>query len=106
MRGAVPPLPQYAFMARCSVKAQGQLYFKCVHYCMAHAQVADRDDGPQTWVVSAIILNKQLRTTDERWSSSMGVGRGSMSWCEISKKFPTVTQVPSILNSDTVYLFL
>jgi hypothetical protein len=26
MRGAKPPLPQYAFMAWCSVKAQGQLY--------------------------------------------------------------------------------
>jgi hypothetical protein len=26
MRGAMPPLPQYAFMAWCSVKAQGQLY--------------------------------------------------------------------------------
>jgi hypothetical protein len=26
MRGAVPPLHQYAFMAWCSVKAQGQLY--------------------------------------------------------------------------------
>jgi hypothetical protein len=26
MRGAITPLPQYAFMALCSVKAQGQLY--------------------------------------------------------------------------------
>jgi hypothetical protein len=26
MNGAIPPLPQYAFMAWCSVKAQGQLY--------------------------------------------------------------------------------
>jgi len=26
MRGALPQLPQYAFMARCSFKAQGQLY--------------------------------------------------------------------------------
>jgi len=24
--GAIPPLSQYAFTARCSVKAQGQLY--------------------------------------------------------------------------------
>jgi hypothetical protein len=33
MSGAVPPLPQYAFMAWCSVKAQGQLYLllqKCL----------------------------------------------------------------------------
>jgi hypothetical protein len=27
MRGAIPPLPQYTFMALCSVKAQGHLYF-------------------------------------------------------------------------------
>jgi hypothetical protein len=27
MGGAIPPFPQYAFMASCSVKAQGQLYF-------------------------------------------------------------------------------
>jgi len=26
MRGAIPPLPQCAFMAWCSVKAQGQFY--------------------------------------------------------------------------------
>jgi hypothetical protein len=26
MSGATPPLPEYAFMALCSVKAQGQLY--------------------------------------------------------------------------------
>jgi hypothetical protein len=26
MRGAIPPFPQYAFMAWCSVKAQGKLY--------------------------------------------------------------------------------
>jgi hypothetical protein len=26
MIGAIPPLSQYAFMAWCSVKAQGQLY--------------------------------------------------------------------------------
>jgi hypothetical protein len=26
MCGAIPPLPRYAFMAWCSVKAQGQLY--------------------------------------------------------------------------------
>jgi hypothetical protein len=30
MRGAIPPLPQCAFMAWCSVKAQGQLHLPCV----------------------------------------------------------------------------
>jgi hypothetical protein len=27
MSGAIPPFPQYAFMAWCSVKSLGQLYF-------------------------------------------------------------------------------
>jgi hypothetical protein len=27
MSGAIPPLPQYAFMAWCLVKAQGQFHF-------------------------------------------------------------------------------
>jgi len=27
MHGAIPPLPQYVFMAWCSVKAHGKLYF-------------------------------------------------------------------------------
>jgi len=27
MSGAIPPLPQYAFVTWCSVKAQGQLHF-------------------------------------------------------------------------------
>jgi hypothetical protein len=26
MSGAIPTIPQYAFMARCTVKAQGRLY--------------------------------------------------------------------------------
>jgi len=37
MSGAMPTLPQYAFMARCSVKAQGQLYLYltvCVCVCV------------------------------------------------------------------------
>jgi len=29
---AIPPLPQYAFVAWCSVKAQGQLYLYLVLY--------------------------------------------------------------------------
>jgi hypothetical protein len=32
MRGALPPLPQYAFMAWYSVKAQGQLYLYVTLY--------------------------------------------------------------------------
>jgi hypothetical protein len=55
MRGGIPPLPQYAFMAWCSVKAEGQLYFyhtlgirrsiflhnveNCWHYCLMKSQI-------------------------------------------------------------------
>jgi hypothetical protein len=34
MRGAIPPLPQYACVAWCSVKAQGQLYLSFSHVCI------------------------------------------------------------------------
>jgi len=33
MSGAIPPLPQYAFMVWCSVKAQGQLYIFTLLVC-------------------------------------------------------------------------
>jgi hypothetical protein len=33
MSGAIPPFPQYAFMAWCLVKAQGQLYLLPFHTC-------------------------------------------------------------------------
>jgi hypothetical protein len=40
MRGAILPIPQYAFMALCLLKAQGQLYYlylytKLLHLCFA-----------------------------------------------------------------------
>jgi hypothetical protein len=37
MCGAIPPLPQYAFMVRCSVKekAQGQLYLSSLPYVLS-----------------------------------------------------------------------
>jgi hypothetical protein len=47
------------------------------HHGMARPQVADRGDGLQIWRVAANILNKQLRTADSGWSSSLGVGRGA-----------------------------
>jgi hypothetical protein len=35
----IPPLPQYAFMAWCSVKAQGQLYLYLYHIMKAYWRV-------------------------------------------------------------------
>jgi hypothetical protein len=34
MSGAIPPLPQYASIVWCSVKAQGQLYIYLYHYLL------------------------------------------------------------------------
>jgi hypothetical protein len=44
---------------------------------MARLHVADRGDGLQIWRVAANILNKQSRTVDRGWHSSLGVGRGT-----------------------------
>jgi hypothetical protein len=41
---------------------------------MARPQVADGGDGLQIWRVAANILNKQSRTADSRWSSSLEMG--------------------------------
>jgi hypothetical protein len=43
---------------------------------MARAQIADGGDGLQIWRVAANILNKQTRTADKGWASSLGVGLG------------------------------
>jgi len=46
------------------------------HHGMARPQVADRGTAPIR-SVAANKLNKQSRTADEGWSSSLGVGRGA-----------------------------
>jgi hypothetical protein len=55
----------------------GGLHVKWVpcHHGMARPQVADGGDGLQIWRVAANILNKQSRTADRGWSSSLGVRR-------------------------------
>jgi hypothetical protein len=47
------------------------------HHGMARPQVADGGDALQLWREAANILNKQSRTADKGWSSSLGVGRGA-----------------------------
>jgi hypothetical protein len=47
---------------------------------MAHPQVADGGEAPQIWRVAANILNKQSRTADKGWSSSLGIGRGAINF--------------------------
>ena len=40
---------------------------------MARPQAADGERSPVCWV-AANVLNKKPRTSDKRWSSSMGLG--------------------------------
>jgi hypothetical protein len=42
------------------------------HHGMVRPRVADRGDSLQIWRVAANILNKQSRTADGGWSSSLG----------------------------------
>ena len=35
------------------------------------------EERPPIWSVAANILNKQSRTADKEWPSSLGVGRGA-----------------------------
>jgi hypothetical protein len=48
------------------------------HHGTACPQVVDGADGLQIWRVTANILNKQPQTADRGWSSSLGIGRGSI----------------------------
>jgi hypothetical protein len=47
------------------------------HHDMSRPRVADGRYGLQIWRVSANILNKHSRTTDNDWFSSLGDGRGA-----------------------------
>jgi hypothetical protein len=44
------------------------------HHAMAPPLVADGGDEIQMWRVDANILNRQSRTAEKGWSSSLGVG--------------------------------
>jgi hypothetical protein len=44
------------------------------HHGMARPRIADRGVGLQIWMVAANILNKQSRTADRGWPSSLGGG--------------------------------
>jgi hypothetical protein len=46
------------------------------HHSVAHRQAGDGGDGLHIWSLAANILNKQSRTADSGWSSSLGLGVG------------------------------
>jgi hypothetical protein len=59
-----------------------QIYSHCVnvmwvpsHRGMACSRVADGGDGLRIWRVAANTLNKQSRTAEKGWTSSLGIGR-------------------------------
>jgi hypothetical protein len=57
-----------------SNNAPGHVRWVTCNHGMARPQVTDGGDGLQIWRVPANILNKQSRTADKGWSSSLGVG--------------------------------
>jgi hypothetical protein len=46
------------------------------HHGVTRPQVADGGDALPLWRISANILNKQSRTAEKGWASSLGLGRG------------------------------
>jgi hypothetical protein len=56
------------------------------HNDVARPQVAGGGDALQFWRVAANILNKQSRTADKGWFSSLGVGRGANNSSPYKKK--------------------
>jgi hypothetical protein len=74
-----------SFKFRHSVRPLGFVLVNCMshvkwvpcHHGMTRLQVADGGEGLQIWRVAANILNKQWRTADKGWPSSLGVGRGA-----------------------------
>jgi hypothetical protein len=71
MRGAIPPLSQYAFMAWCSVEAQGQFYV----YLLLNSPTVTHACRKRRLKWVATLLLGGINT--EAWSSGMGVGRGA-----------------------------
>jgi hypothetical protein len=65
MRGAIPPLSQYVFMAWCSVKAQGQLYLSCF-YASVH----------EVFWNELFVWMSRTREDVHTWRSTWGIGKG------------------------------
>jgi hypothetical protein len=68
---------EYASFYFFKVRKENNVSWVPCHYDMERPQVVDGGDALQVWRVTANILNKQSRTTDNGRSSSLGVGRGA-----------------------------
>jgi hypothetical protein len=69
---------------------------------MARPQVADGGDGLQIWSVAANIFNKQLRTADKEWSSSLGVGRWATNIAPQKKRKILLRKITRSLGSERI----
>jgi hypothetical protein len=72
MRGAIPPLSQYAFMAWCSVKAQGQLYLYLFIPCFKKSSFmhsSKLNNRSKNIFRALILLSRSLKasTTEEKF---------------------------------------
>jgi hypothetical protein len=63
MRGTIPPLHQYAFMAWCSVKAQRRLYT----FTFTYGGVDLTLDGGEWSASSTDRINPEERAPDSHW---------------------------------------
>ena len=61
---------------------------------------------PPIWTVAANISNKQSRTANTGWSSSLGVGRGRNNSSPQKKKNVTKNSQLSDLDTDRIDIFL
>jgi hypothetical protein len=92
MSGAIPPLLQYAFMAWCSVKAQGKLYLN------ASRRELEPTQSPIQQVPAALSagLKRTGRETDPSpltsvevkkvWSCTFSLPYSFMAWCLIKQE--------------------
>jgi hypothetical protein len=48
------------------------------------------EERPAMWKEAGNILNKQSRTAEERWSSSLRVGRGANNSYTVKKTYPVI----------------
>jgi len=62
------------------------------HHGIARPQVADGREGLQIQRVAENILNKQSRTVDKGWSSSLKVGCGATQPLIVKKKLRNVSK--------------
>jgi hypothetical protein len=100
VRGAIPPLPLYAFMVWCSLKAQGQLYFlpsytgKCNDTLSAVLFVNFRNSllfavcskcTVETWNCNVLIFLPVLECSVKQCVKVQLLGLGQVKWTLIPK---------------------